>query len=447
MPARLRARPGSGSRHGRRPSLRCAVLLVTALLLCAYVAITMRAMGYSMPALVALSWHGVRLPMAAAPAVMVPAYGASKVSVASPVAASGRAAAAPPAAAAQPLPAAAAPRPPPSSVGLPSLSPAATGKRQRLYFFAIITRPLAFRRRAIIRATWLHCLRASALAAVPEAVTLRYRFFIGQMVGDELKRAQASGRDALLADELARERDIVPLASDDQYANLTLKSQLMLHWVASEWVAAGGGSLPRWRMHPVRSAAWDANVSAAMSGLTAWAEEASAPADEHLGGRPFEGGGERLLDLLQSAARRQSPGGVAVDEAESASGGLRPWGQPFLGLPVTAGGIAFEYLVKTDEDVHYCPGHILRYGAALMVVRGRWTRAWKNKDMPPVLTRDEAAQLHEGSPAYIWAGRGPYGRKPIIRCVLGCALCVSGAMHAHALATTFPPLRAFPIST
>lgn len=101
------------------------------------------------------------------------------------------------------------------------------------------------------------------------------------------------------------------------------------------------------------------------------------------------------------------------------SGPGRPWGAPFAGLPPGGGsGAVLEYLVKSDADVHYCPTQLLPYATALLAPHV----PWKHNDLPPELSSQQVAALHgdDGSvpePQFVWAGKGPYGNKSIIRCV------------------------------
>ena len=128
-------------------------------------------------------------------------------------------------------------------------------------------------------------------------------------------------------------------------------------------------------------------------------------------GSAMEGVDKQLATQLLAASAA-----AAGDGAKGGELPARPWGRPFRGLRPGPGGAALEFFIKTDDDVQYCPGAILRYGAALSAVGGRWTHAWGHKDMPPELTREQAAALHGGgAPVYLWAGKGPFGRKPIIR--------------------------------
>lgn len=302
-------------------------------------------------------------------------------------------------AAAQPPPPAPAPAPAP---------------RTRVVFFAIITLPLQFRRRAIIRKTWLHCLSAHAASlAGPHRIELRYRFFIGQLTPQARRSAEfrGSGGFPRLAREMAAHRDIVPLAAEDRYENLTLKSQMALHWVAREW-AAHTGQAPR-VVPPARAGAplppgW---AGTGMEALVDWAEATRGAPRFGTTPHALEGVDEALGGNL-SLALRGADGGAPTTGARQPA---RPWGGAFAGVPPARA--LLEWVVKTDADVVYCPTHLLGYATGLLAEADGV--AWEHKDKWPVLTDAQAAALHGGpggsATALIWAGKGPYGNKSVIR--------------------------------
>jgi hypothetical protein len=233
-------------------------------------------------------------------------------------------------------------------------------------FFAIITKPLQARRRAIIRSTWLHCMRAEAEAA---GITLRHRFFVGQPTRFDRAEPGFATAGADLAAELAAHGDVVPLRMQERYDNLTLKSQLALHWVAREWAAVGGVDAPL------------------------YAEGAEA------GDARYGGATASQLDGMDAVTAAALPDAWAAARPGAGPPPARPWGDAFAGVGHPAPPL--HWLVKVDADVHFCPGHLLAYGASLLA--------------PP-----------KGAPAgpqYVWAGKGPYGNRSIIRCVCG-VLCV-----------------------
>jgi hypothetical protein len=318
----------------------------------------------------------------------------------------------------------------------------------RVYFFAIVTQPLQFRRRRIIRSTWLHCLRADAArrgaSGLPLRVELRYRFFIaGEWPPELVRDARRIGGRARLAAEMVRYRDIVPLAVTERYENLTRKSQALLQWVAHEWAAeaaaaagdAGGPPLQLLRPAPVAPGGLDSlrqlraypNGSAFLSYL-----HVDNDADEQQLLLPtptqFEAVDAELASNLTAALGGGGASDGGSDDGDDGVGGSgggsgpgRPWGAPFAGVHTPGKPGVLEFFVKTDADVHYCPGHVLRYGPALLALHSgaAGLARWRNKDQPPEVTAAQMAAVHApgAAPLYLWAGKGPYGNRTIIRCV------------------------------
>ena len=284
------------------------------------------------------------------------------------------------------------------------------GGLRRVYFFAIITQPLQFKRRQIIRGTWLHCLKADAKA---RGIDVRHRFFIGRMHRVMAREAESNGGYQQLAHEMAQHGDIVPLLNEERYENLTLKSQLMLQWVAREWATYSGQDFATFTSAAGDDGAYLSQMRAYPNGSSFldWLDDdnGSAPRLAGLDSRQLEAVDQKLSDALAEATAASN--GVG----SQSSGPGRPWGSPFDDRSKNPNNRAvLEYLVKSDADVHYCPIQLFPYASALLAPHVRW----KNQDTPPQLSQQEVEALYASSgaaPQYVWAGKGPYGNKSIIR--------------------------------